>query len=37
MSEKRLKETEKKLELTDEQLDQVVGGAINVFDAPSPK
>ena len=37
MSEKRLKEPEKKLELTDELLDQVVGGAINVFDAPSPK
>lgn len=29
--------SEKKYELTDELLDQVVGGAINVFDAPSPK
>ena len=27
----------KKIELTDELLDQVVGGAINVFDAPSHK
>ena len=27
----------KKIELNDDLLDQVVGGAINVFDAPSPK
>ena len=29
--------TEKKYELNDDLLDQVVGGAINAFDAPSPK
>ena len=27
----------KKIELNDDLLDQVVGGAINVFDALSPK